>query len=138
MAIVTLSNFDLHEFALSGQWRCTVEELQEAVVRAIKELDQANVQLAGCGVAALGWSKDDPAKPGDYGYSASYGNVLALRKKFELLTARVEALVECCHIGQSAAVGDRCVDCGSVVVFDKSLGISHWDAPNMIKAVGPI
>lgn len=53
--------------------------------------EQAELQLAGCSVAALGWN-ESPAKPGDYGYSASYGDVLKLRRDFEELTVRATAL----------------------------------------------
>lgn len=48
------------------------------------EAEQLQVQLAGCSVAALGWAKDEQeAKPGDYGYSQSYQDVVDLRKKYE-------------------------------------------------------
>ena len=59
---------------------------------AERRIEQLEVQLAGCGVAALGWSKDDPAKPGDYGYSASYGDVLTLREKFTSAERRIAEL----------------------------------------------
>ena len=45
-----------------------------------KELNQARVQLAGCGVAAMGNTVKtiaQRAKKGDYGWSASYGDVCA-------------------------------------------------------------
>ena len=48
------------------------------------EVDQLRVQLAGCGVAALGWNQN-PAKVGDYGWSQSYQDVLELRRKYETL-----------------------------------------------------
>lgn len=58
--------------------------------------ERAETQLAGCGVAALGWNQE-PAKQGDWGWSASYQDVLTLRRKWEALQAqidRVRALAE--------------------------------------------
>ena len=49
-----------------------------------KEVEQLQVQLAGCGVAALGGTSD-PAKQGDYGWSPAYQDVLDLRIRFEKL-----------------------------------------------------
>lgn len=45
---------------------------------------QAEVQLAGCGCAALGWSTS-PAKQGDWGWSPAYDDTLLLRRAFEKL-----------------------------------------------------
>lgn len=45
-----------------------------------EEVEQLRVQLAGCGVAAMQNTRDSVAlraKPGDYGWSASYGDVCA-------------------------------------------------------------
>ncbi len=46
------------------------------------EIEQLQVQLAGCGVAALGGTKD-PAKEGDYGWSPAYQDCLDLRLRLE-------------------------------------------------------
>ncbi len=56
------------------------------------DLEQTRVQLAGCGVAALGYGEG--CKPGDYGWSASFGDVMALREKFEAMKFRAEGAEE--------------------------------------------
>ena len=51
-------------------------------IEQLKDLiEQLQVQLAGCSVAALGYGKRLPRKA--FGYSASYGDVLRLRRAFE-------------------------------------------------------
>ena len=56
-----------------------------------EEVDRLRVQLAGCGVAAMGWNKPPSlATKGMYGWSASYQDVLDLRRKYEALKAKYE------------------------------------------------
>ena len=51
--------------------------------------EQLTVQLAGCSVAALGGA--ETAKPGDYGWSPAYQDVLDLRLKYDETRAKLEA-----------------------------------------------
>lgn len=60
------------------------------------EAEQLQVQLAGCGVAALGGTSDPViAKRGDYGWSQSYQDVLELRRKYEVLLRASRRALAC-------------------------------------------
>lgn len=68
---------------------CASEQALRAEIDAAKErYEKAETQLAGCGVAALGWN-DNPAKQGDWGWSPSYQDVLTLRKNWESQRAEI-------------------------------------------------
>lgn len=58
------------------------------------DLEQLRVQLAGCGVAAKGGiaPRADEAKPGDFGWSASYGDVLETRYAYEALLKAIDVV----------------------------------------------
>ena len=56
--------------------------------------EQLHVQLAGCGVAALGGTKD-PAKRGDYGWSPTYQDVLELRRKYDKAVDALRRIRDC-------------------------------------------
>ena len=56
--------------------------------REEERIDQLEVQLAGCMVAAAGWAKDPP-KAGDYGWSKAFQDVLDLRAKYEEAVKRI-------------------------------------------------
>lgn len=61
-----------------------VRELDERASKAEDEAEQLRVQLAGCGVAALGdVAEDRVAKRGDYGWSASYQDVVDIRRRLD-------------------------------------------------------
>ncbi len=48
--------------------------------------EQLQVQLAGCSVAAMGWSKGkNVVKRGQYGWSVPYADVMKLRNEVERL-----------------------------------------------------
>jgi hypothetical protein len=58
-----------------------------------EEIERLRVQLAGCGVAALGYATGKNAiEKGSYGYSASFQDVVDLWDKHQKLRERVEKL----------------------------------------------
>lgn len=80
--------------------RDLVKRNDELLARA----EKAEIQLAGCSAAALGWDLD--TKPGDYGWSASYGDVVKLRRSLESARALVVQLAELAGIPQDANLID--------------------------------
>jgi hypothetical protein len=73
--------------------RHRADRCEAALRAALARAEQAEVQLAGCGVAALGGIGDrfPVAKKGDYGWSQSYEDVVLLRTRFEELVRRSNA-----------------------------------------------
>lgn len=64
-----------------------VSVLADELTELRKRHDRLQVQLAGCGVAALGDKTVQGLKQGDYGYSASFEDVMELRRRFEVLVS---------------------------------------------------
>jgi hypothetical protein len=62
----------------------TTWKAPESLKALCAQVAQLQVQLAGCAVAAGGGTTDDVlAKPGDYGWSPAYHDVLVLRQKYD-------------------------------------------------------
>jgi len=67
---------------------------QEDIKKLEETIEQLRVQLAGCGVAALGYCKgENDCKKGDYGYSASLQDVKDLWDKYRKLDLVPELVV---------------------------------------------
>jgi len=86
-------------------------------------VEQLQVQLAGCLIAAEGATKD-PAKQGDYGWSVCYQDVLDLRRKYDQLKSEgaeaaetaQEDTDECKHgYAFEVANGTFCPECGTLL-----------------------
>lgn len=58
--------------------------MDEELTKLKERVEQLEVQLAGCGVAALGGIKsENRAHKGSFGWSPAYQNVVDLRIKYE-------------------------------------------------------
>lgn len=68
------------------------------------DVERLRVQLAGCGVAALDGSEGQEAKPFQYGWSPAYADVLALRRKYDVLHALVSELSQLVWEHHSSAI----------------------------------
>jgi predicted nucleic acid-binding Zn-ribbon protein len=75
--------------------KAEVERLQSSLSVAQEEIEKLQVQLAGCGVAALGCTSPETICTQDqWGWSQSYQDVLDLRLKYDALQSRERELVE--------------------------------------------
>ncbi len=72
---------DLMLMAFFESYACLLSEHR----RIERARDQLEVQLSGCGVAAMGYGKSDEVNQGHYGWSGSYEQVKELRAKMEKL-----------------------------------------------------
>lgn len=63
-----------------------VRALRVELAAEIARREKAEVQLAGCGVAADGWAKgDNDCSQGDYGWSPAFESTKAIRAQFDAL-----------------------------------------------------
>lgn len=69
------------------------------------QVEQLEVQLAGCGTAAHDGSFAQAATPADYGWSQAYADVLQLRREHDLLKAEYGKALERLREGEHAAHG---------------------------------
>jgi hypothetical protein len=70
-----------------------LREREEQLAAANSEVEQLQVQLAGCGVAALGGTKD-PSVKGQYGWSPAYQDTLDLRLRCDAAEEQLAKLRE--------------------------------------------
>lgn len=96
----------------ADEWKAKAEceahranELGKVNNKLVEEAEQLRVQLAGCGVAALGHA--DGLKCGDYGWSASFHDVLTLRARADRLQAEINEQRDRCKLENFAALGER-------------------------------
>jgi hypothetical protein len=82
-AVCNPEDLDLHTGAVA------FDVILRDLLYHVGQAEQLQVQLAGCGAAALGATKH-PAVRGDYGWSLTYQDVLELRIRHD----RLEALVQ--------------------------------------------
>ncbi len=101
------------------------KEQQREIERLKAEAEQLRVQLAGCGVAALSNTRKSMAeqevKPGGYGYSASYGDVLRAvtreiewRERAEAAEQRLAALQAAVAVECTCRVIEKCERCEAI------------------------
>lgn len=110
------------------------------LARSNAETEQLRVQLAGCGVAALGGTdqRTQVANKGDYGWSPAYADTLALRLKYEaaeaaLATAHASGYAE----GREAAakVAEQPVEYGGDRKHQPEIGLMEEHGSNIAAAI---
>jgi len=73
------------------EWRERNNIVSSEAVKYKQDVEQYQVQLAGCLTAAEGHTQN-PAKRGDYGWSLAYQTTLDLRRNYDAARAEIERL----------------------------------------------
>lgn len=85
---INSKNFSVINGKYNAGWNDAIDQCISVhlsiMAKKDEEIEQLRVQLAGCGVAALGYATGKNAvSKGDYGYSESFGDVMRLQAKYQ-------------------------------------------------------
>lgn len=81
----------LNRFFILREVLLRVRDLVKRNAELRARAERAELQLAGCSAAALGWDLD--SRPGDHGWSAAYGDVVKIRRELEAARSERDAIM---------------------------------------------